>query len=187
MTQRRDLKRRVRERQALTGEAYVTALRHIRDAAPPSPAVPAVPVVELIDLTELGAALGLHCQVSMYPDLLGRIDVGAALLRFRHALHQPSLALMRAIVLDGEPLYAPIDVSDTHEFYHRVQRGLSGVSASGQLLALTVDGALGPVLAVFILWMVPIIPQLGPSIPQPVRPPRLLLALGETWRQPWRL
>jgi hypothetical protein len=68
MTKRRDLKRRVRERQEKTGESYVTARRHVLvDPAEngPAPASPgtAIPVVEMITLTEHATRLGMKCRV----------------------------------------------------------------------------------------------------------------------------
>src|ERR1700759_236878 len=100
MTWKRDLKRRVRQRQAETGESYVTALRHVRAAAPseapPMPPTPPTPIsyLEMIDLTEVGAALGMQCPISMYPQLLGQLDVSTMLREVRSALAQPQLATM---------------------------------------------------------------------------------------------
>jgi hypothetical protein len=41
MTAKKDLKRRIRARQAETGESYVTARRHVLAAGPASPEPPA--------------------------------------------------------------------------------------------------------------------------------------------------
>src|SRR5512142_1555815 len=101
MTEKRDLKRRVRERQAQTGESYMTALRHVQAQRPP-----AFPVVELVDLTEIGAPLGFKCRIVMSPVLADQIDAAGALARLRDALLAPdregSLELFRAVTLRGE-------------------------------------------------------------------------------------
>src|SRR5688572_2450348 len=82
MTAKKDLKKRARDRQARTGESYVTALGHVRAQRPGTP----IPVVVLVDLTAVGAAEGLSCRISMYPGLTGRVDPAAALARLRQAL-----------------------------------------------------------------------------------------------------
>ena len=58
MTDRRDFKRRVRARQAHTGESYMVALQHVRAQRPPR-----VPMIELVDLTPVGKALGLRLSL----------------------------------------------------------------------------------------------------------------------------
>ena len=65
MTAKRDLKRRVRERQAHTGESYMTALRHVRnrrtgERESEREGEGAVPVVEMIDVSEIAG--GDPCQ-----------------------------------------------------------------------------------------------------------------------------
>lgn len=71
MTAKRNFKRRVRERQARTGESYVTARRRLlaaREAA--SPVV--VPVVQLRDATAEAARMGFRCRIAMEPALCER-------------------------------------------------------------------------------------------------------------------
>jgi hypothetical protein len=84
---KRDLKRRVRERQARTSESYVVALRHVL-----SQRESRVPVVELIDLTDIGARLGIKCRTVMAPAMVGRVDPTAMLTQLRSALLPPPRA-----------------------------------------------------------------------------------------------
>jgi hypothetical protein len=156
MTARRDLKRRVRERQARTGESYMTALRHVLDNRP------AVPVVELIDITDIAAALGIACKARLTPTLADRIDAASALRQLRDALvatlHDPALDLMRRVVLGGEsPTIKPTSI-DTRRFMTRVRAGIGGVAEHGRLLALAVDGRRGhgPEMVVFLLLLSPV-------------------------------
>jgi len=97
MTAKRDLKRRVRERQGRTGESYMTAMRQVLDQRPS-----VVPVVEMIELSEVGAAMGIQCRVRMAPVLADRIDAVGALRRLRDALitteRDPAFDLMRRVV-----------------------------------------------------------------------------------------
>jgi hypothetical protein len=187
MTRHRDLKRRARDRQARTGESYVTALRQVRAARPPDtvpvlppdPPAPAMDVIEMIELTEIAAALGLHGQISMEPGLLGQIYVGEALAQFRRALHQPELALMRAVLLNGEDRSAPIDFAELRRFRRRLDRRLPGVSDGGAIAALHVDGPHGRVLVA--CWL-----RLAPPAGRAFMPPRLIVTSGAGWRMPWQ-
>jgi hypothetical protein len=116
MTAKKDFKRRVRERQAKTGESYTAARAHIvaaaertseadeakapsaDDAKAPStdeakaPSTddvarqPSFPVVELIDANEHAAALGLKCDVLVSPSLAARLAPPRALEKLRDAL-----------------------------------------------------------------------------------------------------
>ncbi len=127
MTVKRDLKKRVRARQAETGERYTTALEKVRAAAadadrpeaaaeaPTSgmPAAgearkPAVPVIEMVDLTALAHQLHLHGQVLMFPHLAERVEARATLLRIREVLlatrEDPATDLLRRALLQGQPL-----------------------------------------------------------------------------------
>jgi hypothetical protein len=182
MTQRRDLKRRVRERQARTGESYVTALRHVRGepaeaaGAPPSPDVAAaapsagaIPVVELVDLSDVAASLGLTCRVMGMPLLIERVDATAMLVQLRGVLRttagDPAFAVLRSAVLLGErpsvardtmraTLPSPV-AHDALRFAARVRAGIGGISNNGRALAFSVAGRDGPELVVFSLWLVP--------------------------------
>jgi hypothetical protein len=85
MTRQRDLKRRIRERQARTGESYVTARRHVvagREASVPGD----VRVVDLLDVSSLAASLGFRCRVAMFPELADRVEPAIALAALRDAL-----------------------------------------------------------------------------------------------------
>jgi hypothetical protein len=157
MTQQRDLKRRVRDRQAQTGESYMTALRHVQAQKPP-----AFPVVELVDLTEVGAALGFKCRIVMAPGLTGQIDTASALVRLRDVLltrdRDGALETFRAVVLRGERRQFRLTQStfdDARELILRARAGLGGVSEGGRLLAMHVDGKSGAIMVLFTLWIVP--------------------------------
>lgn len=156
MTAKRDLKRRVRERQGRTGESYMTALRHVLDQRPS-----VVPVVEMIELSEVGAAMGFQCRVRMSPVLADRIDAVGALRRLREALiateRDPAFDLMRRVVMRGEsPVLKPTGIDAGRRFVARVRAGIGGISEHGRLLALMVDGRLGPEMIVFMLWLSPV-------------------------------
>jgi hypothetical protein len=85
MTAKRDFKRRVRERQARTGERYTTARRHAL-AARASELPTAVPVVQLHDVSSEGARLGFRCQIVIAPVLSERAATPVVLAGLRDAL-----------------------------------------------------------------------------------------------------
>jgi hypothetical protein len=186
MTCNRDLKRRVRLRQAETGESYVTALRHVRAAVampmpavePPPPPMPPIDYLEMIDITEIGAALGLACAITMHPSLLGQLEVSAMLGQLRTALAHPSLAVMRAAVIHGEVDERAFDIVESRAFLRRLEQGRTGASASGQMLALRMDGRDGPVLVTFTLMTPPMIARVR-------LPVRLMISTATAWRHPW--
>lgn len=163
MTVKRDLKRRVRERQARTGESYMTALRHVEGSVhEPVEECRAFPVVELVDVSEIAAPLGYKLRVTVASSVIERVDVAAALTRFRDLLlattrdHQ--LELMRDVVLRGERPLARFDRDRVHQYWYDVRRfldraraGLGGVTDCGTLLAMPVDSKTGPVMAMFHL------------------------------------
>jgi hypothetical protein len=157
MTEKRDLKRRVRDRQARTGESYMTALRQVQAQRPPS-----VSVVELVDLTEVGAPLGFKCRIVMSPGLADQIDAAGALARLRDVLlatdRDRSLELLRAVALRGEPRrfrQAQGTFDDGRQLVARARAGLGGVSEGGRMLALQVDGKQGTTMVLFLLWLRP--------------------------------
>lgn len=168
MTEKRDLKRRVRDRQDRTGESYMTALRQVQAQRPP-----AFPVVELLDLTELGTPLGFKCRVAMFPGLADRVDAASALAKLRDVLlmtdRDRSLEVFRAVTLRGEPRRFRITqdvVDEGRRFVVRARAGLGGVSDGGRMLALNVDGKQGATMVIFLLCLVPdFVPVLrGPSL-----------------------
>ena len=163
MTWKRDLKKRVRERQAQTGESYTTALRHVlaqRSQQPPA----AVSVVEMVDLTAEAARLGLTCRAAMTPPRAALVDGTHALERVRGALlttaADPATRLMRGAVLLGERhdlLSGWMQhVDEARRFLARARAGLAGPGAGGHMLALHVDGRGGTShLVVCLLWPTP--------------------------------
>src|SRR5687768_13164633 len=96
MTAKRDFKKRVRRRQAATGESYTAARARVLAERPGSVAEPAaaaaatrpsaVPVLELVDVTEAAEALGLRCRATMAMPLARQLGVTTALTRLRDAL-----------------------------------------------------------------------------------------------------
>jgi len=176
MTQRRDLKRRVRERQAKTGESYTAALYQVQ-----AQREPAFPVVELADVSAAGEPLGLRCRVAMFPALLAKLAPARALERLRDVLlateGDPATALLRAAVLRGEHATFRLSLSALDEdrrFLARVGSGLGGVSHSGRVVALSIDGE----MVLFLLWPTPTIA--GAS-----RPPLLIVTtVGATTYYP---
>jgi hypothetical protein len=169
MTAKRDLKRRVRERAARTGESYVTARRHVvqADDAPaaalaPAPAksAPAMEVVELLDLTADAAQLGLRCRVFMPPSIAAAADPAVVLARLRDVLvgteGDPLTARLRAVALAGKPSPAPSarrpDLTALRRFFQRARAGLGGVSDDGSALALPIAGKTGMVPVVCSIW-----------------------------------
>jgi hypothetical protein len=170
MTAKRDLKRRVRERQARTGESYMTALRQVRgqqapDAPVPAVPVPAVPVpavsvIEMIDVTDIAAALGIQCTATLSPTLADRIDVATVLRQLRDALtataRDPAFAVMRAAVMRGEnPAHRPTTAESGRRFMVRASAGIGGISEHGTILALATRGRQGVEMVVFALRLLP--------------------------------
>jgi hypothetical protein len=156
MTDRSDLKRRVRERQARTGESYMTALRHVRGQR-----AGVVPVVELLDISEVGAVLGIKCRTLVLPALAERVDVGAMLRQLHAALlattRDPASQLMRAVVLYGQrPFASPSGLDEGSQFLRRVRAGIGGFSETGRALSFAVAGRRGVELAMFVLWITPV-------------------------------
>jgi hypothetical protein len=145
MTANRDLKRRVRDRQAHTGESYMTALNHILAQRPASAIPSAIPTVEFLDVSTVAAALGLKCQVSLSPLLAHAIDVEATLERLCETLaatqHDPALAILRTIAVHGQQVASPAqlgfqEVRDALLFVRRLRAGIGGISDNGRMLGL---------------------------------------------------
>jgi hypothetical protein len=153
MTKQRDLKSLVRDRQALTGESYMTALRHVRGQQPSS-----VPVIELIDASDIGAALGIKCRVMVMPALARRVEVTAMLRQLCRVLlastRDPAFSLMSAIVLRGERPFAPLGTFEEGlRFHRRTNAGIGGVSDSGRMLSFAISGRRTAELVVCLLWL----------------------------------
>jgi len=145
MTANRDLKRRVRDRQAHTGESYMTALNHILAQRPTSAIPSAIPTVEFVDVSAVAAALGLKCQVTLSPLLAHTIDVEATLERLCETLaatqDDPALAVMRTIAVLGQNVASPVPLSfqnirDGLLFVRRLRAGIAGISDDGRMLGL---------------------------------------------------
>lgn len=177
MTDRRDLKRRVRERQERTGESYMTALRHVRGGRQP------VPVVEMLDVTEIAEPLGIRCRVTMSADLSDRAATALSELcrMLRTHATDPKLAAMRDVVFDGKhswPLGPDIDT----QFARQIRDGVAGVSDTGRVIALPVDG----VTVVFTMWYDRFVAaaRLGAQTEVAAKP---LLFVSTVATSPWRL
>lgn len=150
MTKQRDLKCLVRDRQALTGESYMTALRHVRGQRPSS-----VPVIELVDASDIGAALGIKCGVMMMPALARRVEVTAMLRQLCRVLlastRDRAFSLMRSVVLCGERPFAPLGTFEEGlRFHRRTSAGIGGISESGRMLSFAIPGRRAAELAVFL-------------------------------------
>ncbi len=185
MTANRDLKRRIRERQARTGESYVTARRHVIGNDDPEPAAPspAIAVEEMQSLTEEAKQLGMKCRVTITSTLAARVDPVTLLTRIRDALKalpdDPAVAPLYSIVMRGELPADPPRIGRTHHgqvlrFITRASAGIAGISESGTMLALQV----GDAMVVAHIGLRPLSnPITGTSIGKPQ--PRLVLTLLE--------
>jgi hypothetical protein len=128
MTKKKDLKRRVRARQAKTGESYTSALAHIRE-----PRIPEAP-----DATKEALAEGLSCTAVVTPELRAMGDLRPLFARVREvlaALGSPACGpLLRG---DASPRRMPTakDVLEAQRFLAAVRRGERGLSRDGRLLA----------------------------------------------------
>jgi hypothetical protein len=140
MTIKRDLKRHIRERQAKTGESYLTARGHVLAQRPGDP----IPVVEPIDATEAAAQLGLRCRVLIFPKLVARFEIRALLGRVRDAILVCDSDLLRDLAIHGQSKPMPLrwlaDRVATRRYRERVRAGIGGVGHGGYSLALHADG-----------------------------------------------
>jgi hypothetical protein len=216
MTAKKDLKRRIRERQERTGESYVVARRRVlaereedRGAAPEAPkptttvvAPPPMPgsayreviaafpdmyrteadgpiiVVEMEDFTELATALGFRCSIAITTHLSKLVDPRVVLERFREVVlgtsADPAMESICGVALLGldpvQHVYQPDWFQKMQRFVARVKVGVGGVSESGTMLAMTIQGKEGPVMMVC---------HLGFGIAQKSRP-RIVLTTAET-------
>lgn len=181
MTDRRDLKRRVRERMERTGESYMTALRHVKAAretdAPDTskPAGEPIPYVELDDLTDVAQSFGITCRVVRYPsvaDIDPREALAALCLLLGKTRDDKAFDLFRDVLIAGERPRIRLDyhVEETLHFAQRLRAGIGGISNGGHLLAMHIDGKTrGSQLVLFLL-------QLTPDFVPAAREPTLILA-----------
>jgi transcriptional regulator of aromatic amino acid metabolism len=162
MTAKKDLKKRVRERAARTGESYTTAREHVVGKVGQSRGL----VVETRDLSEEAARLGIRCPVRMFPELARRVDSSAVLVRLRDVLRATEqdrkTELLRAVVLRGEQRepphpYRTVMGGGDEDFVARALAGIGGVSERGTMLALPVAGRKGfeMVVCELCLWPPP--------------------------------
>lgn len=180
MTQNKAFKRLVRDRQARTGESYMTAMRHVRAASPeasdpdgvPQIDVPPIDVIELLDLSELADELGLRCQVSMFRELADEVEPRDLLTQLRGSLDRADLAVMRGALLDGVLPKQPIDF--------RLAVAVAwqdgpGVSLDGLMAKLWIGGRHQPVLVRFGLTAPPLYARAS-------LPVRLVIGDPKIWR-----
>ncbi|HET9991274.1 MAG TPA: FHA domain-containing protein [Kofleriaceae bacterium] len=151
MTAKRDLKRRVRDRQAKTGESYTAARRHVVAAADggersPPKAEP-IPVDAMVDLTATATTVGLRCKVLMPETLATALDPTRVLRGLRDVLlatlRDPTTDLLRAIGLHGDAATVPrARVRDPRQsqFVARLRAGFGATSSDGRALGFHVDG-----------------------------------------------
>ncbi|HWN70239.1 MAG TPA: hypothetical protein VNM90_21515 [Haliangium sp.] len=142
MTFRRDLKRRIRERQEKTGERYTTARAHVL-ATPPAPSW----VVELHDVTEQARLAGLTCPVRVTSALQRSGELQTVLEQLRRILLGPveGVQVMQRVALRGQPDPwhgdGPVVIVAAHaqRFQERLQHGLRGPGPGGRVLAFDAD------------------------------------------------
>lgn len=201
MTAKRDLKKRVRARQAQTGERYTTARSHVvreaeeesataPDLESPEPAdarrsYPPIQVEEMLDLAADAGRLGIKCVVRATTSLAARVDAVVALEKLRDALlateNDPATDLLRAVVLRGERPLVPKRTmaewrNDIQRFLQRAQAGIGGTSDLGNMLALQV----GSTVVIYYAWLQPMFGRLTPRVQQH----SLSLTLLEELRSP---
>jgi hypothetical protein len=150
MTFRRDLKRRIRERQERTGERYTTARAHVLGSPDDGPGSL---VIELQDVSDIARALGLRCVTRVTPDL--RSHAEALLGQLLQILRGPTAGLepMRRVALEGEPERSTgstvLLMTHIRAFVEQLRQGLRGPGPGGRLLAFeaALDGQSRPVIA----------------------------------------
>ncbi len=181
MTDKRDLKRRVRERMERTGESYMTALRHVIAQREPDEPVsdppadePPLPFVELRDLTDIARDFAITCRVVMYPslsDIDPREALAAMCLLLGKTREDRAFDLFRDVLLAGERPRINLEhrVEEAILFANRVRAGIGGISNGGHMLAMHLDSASGSRIALFLL-------QLTPNFVATLREPTLVLA-----------
>jgi hypothetical protein len=163
MTAKRDLKKRVRDRQAKTGESYTAARRHVVAAVQDAEAgsedtdpgqtssrsddgTP-IPVDSFADVTAMATALGLRCKILMSETLAKTLDVTRVLTALREVLlatlRDPAMDKLRALGLHGQVDPRGFErARDPRQaqFVAGVRAGLGGVSPDGRALGFHVGG-----------------------------------------------
>jgi hypothetical protein len=163
MTKKHDLKRRVRDRQAQTGESYTAARRQVvgaeDEAELPDPTSEStVPVFELVDVTEQAAKLGFKCRILMFPSLVEAVAPAVVLGSLHKVLvaTDPETARMWSVAIGGfEPprqRFVVLSLEATRRFLQRAQAGLGGASEDGSMLAIHVAGKGGVVPVLCTHW-----------------------------------
>jgi protein-L-isoaspartate(D-aspartate) O-methyltransferase len=159
MTDHRDFKRRVRDRQARTGESYMIARRHVL-AQRPQPPEDAISVVEVLDVTETAANLGFRCRVLVFPRLAAKVDTELLLDKVRGALllttDDKETDLLRALAFTGvapnKPTRWMTDLVTSKSFVSRARAGIGGTTRDGYVLALHMAGRDGLVTVMCTAW-----------------------------------
>lgn len=201
MTAKKDLKRRVRERMAQSGESYTQALAHVREGtgsgsgsdAQQEPArrslIERAPPSR--DLTRLAAREGFTtCSVSVSERAWEAVaaeegspdawftSVFEALRRYLVVnIGDRAADLFRSVVVRGAPAIGK-ETPFPFQFHRELAEGRRGVSPDARLVALDVPGKNGNVLVV--LWTLPARKEGPPQLFVLVRP-NLTFALPETW------
>lgn len=162
MTRRRDLKRRIRVRQRLTGERYTDARAAVL-AAKTTPSW----VVELHDIGALARELGFTCGVRVTAALFEHgLALAAVLVRLRELLRDRELAALRRVALDGagDPSWSSgaqywrhggtvVLLEQLRRFFAGLARGERGPGPAGRTVAFDVE--LGAAPRVVIAQLVP--------------------------------
>ena len=127
MTKKKDLKRRVRERQEGTGESYTAALAHIRKL----PRIEEVP-----DATREALAAGLSCNAVVSKPLRAAGDLTPLFVRIRETLSALGSSLAtRDAIPDAMVLMA-----EARRFLAGVRAGARGLSRDERILAVEWSG-----------------------------------------------
>jgi len=138
MTKKKDLKKRVRERKAKTGESYTAALLHVRGPRKGGPLIREAP-----DATAEAVAEGLRCTAIVSAALRALPDLRPLFARLREMLEALDADACGAL-LRGEaaPPRIPViaDVPEARRFLASVRAGSRGLSRDGRLFALSWQG-----------------------------------------------
>lgn len=196
MTARKDLKRRVRERMAQTGESYTQALEHVRAGSAEAEQAPRKSLIEHApptrDLTPLAAREGFTtCSVKVSEPVWDRIEAeegsaeawfGSVFEALRRYLvvnigHRPA-DTFRSVVVRGAPLDLKREVSFPLQFHHEIAKGERGASPDGRLVALDIPSKKGNVLVLF--WTFPPYKTETPQLVININP-NLAYADPSTW------